>query len=250
MLPVGANSRLGMIDLNCDLGEGEPAIRTRALMGLVTSANVACGGHAGDARSMDFCVRLAGRHSVRIGAHPGLPGGFGRTEARVTSRDLQLLVLHQVSALATIARRQSQDLHHVKLHGHLYHATEGDPRLARAYVETIRCWFADLLIVALAGGRVVTLARESGVPVWEEGFADRGYRDDGSLVPRNEPGAVITGLKTVRQRLREMRAGQGIESVSGKRLPLRPETCCVHSDTPDALRLARTAAAVLLGSRR
>lgn len=238
-----------MADLNADLGEGESPARTRALMRVVTSANVACGGHAGTAESMDRCVRLAAEFSVRLGAHPGLPGAFGRRSAPVSPPELETLLIQQVSALMVIAKFRKRRVEHVKLHGALYHATEQDPELAAVYVHTVRRWFPRLRILALAGGRVAAAARVSGLPVWEEAFVDRGYRADGTLVPRGLPGAIITDVSVIRHRIRDVRSGRGIETEAGSRWPLRPQTWCVHADTPNAPKLARAAAKFLFPPR-
>src|SRR5256885_15204701 len=118
------------VDLNCDLGEGESVAKTRALMRSITSANVACGGHAGDVRSMETSVRLARQYGVRLGAHPGLPSQFGRGIVKLSPAQLELLLLHQIGALERIARFHHVKLHHIKLHGSLYHAADADPALA------------------------------------------------------------------------------------------------------------------------
>jgi UPF0271 protein len=229
------------LDLNCDLGEGEPVARTRALMRWITSANVACGGHAGDVRSMRACVRLAEQHRVRLGAHPGpwSKGDFGRGALQLTPDDFELLLLQQVSALERIARDEGGSLHHVKLHGTLYHASEGDSVLGRCYVNAVRCWWPRCIIYAKAGGQVATLARRSGLKVWEEAFADRAYRADGSLVPRGEPGAVLSDGEEVLRRVRLLRSRGEIISDSITLLRLRPQTICLHSDTAGAVGLAR-----------
>lgn len=229
------------LDLNCDLGEGEPPARTRALMRQVTSVNVACGGHAGDAATMERCVLLAKELGVRVGAHPGVAGSFGRGEFRLSPGQLQTLLLHQVGALHRLAEVHRVRLHHVKLHGSLYHAVEQDAALGRCYVETAARWFRGLPIYALAGGRVVALGQKLGVPVWAEAFADRAYRDDGTLVSRGEPGAILTDPKLVAARIRSLRDHGCWTSVSGAPLKLKPRTLCVHGDTPHALALARAA---------
>ena len=228
-------------DLNCDLGEGEPRGRTEALMRAITSANVACGGHAGTAASMRLCVRLAKRYSVRLGAHPGLPNtkNFGRGHAEVDPDELESLLLNQIGALEVIAREQRVGLHHIKLHGALYHASETDPKVARRYVRTVVEHWPHLKIFALTGGRIAALAPHAGVNVWEEAFLDRGYRDDGTLVPRTQPGALVTTVKEVSARLKGLRTKGELLSISGKALQLRPRTLCIHSDTPHAARLAR-----------
>ena len=235
------------LDLNCDLGEGEPFARTRALMRHATSVNVACGVHAGDAATMERCVRLAVELGVRVGAHPGVAGAFGRGEVKLTAGELQTLLLHQVGALHRLTEVHRVRLHHVKLHGSLYHAVERDVALGRCYVETLRHWFGGLPIYALAGGRVAALGRQLGVAIWEEAFADRAYRPDGSLLPRDEPGALLTRPAEITARVRELKAGRGLLAVDGSRLPLRPRTVCVHGDTPGALRLLAAAAGALGG---
>lgn len=229
------------LDLNCDLGEEEKPARTRALMRLATSANVACGGHAGDAATMERCVVLAKSLGVNVGAHPGVPGGFGRGEVRLTPAELQTLLLAQVAALHRLTEVHRVRLHHVKLHGALYHAVEHDARLGGCYVETMARWFRGLPLYALAGGRVAMLGRELGVRIWEEAFLDRGYRADGSLLPRSKPGAVLTRPREVATRLRSLRARGGWPAHDGTWLALRPRTLCLHGDTPSALSLLRAA---------
>ncbi len=238
------------LDFNCDLGEGEPFARTRALMRHATSVNVACGGHAGDATTMERCVRLARELGVRVGAHPGVAGAFGRGEVKLTVNEFQTLLLQQVGALHRLTEVQRVRLHHVKLHGSLYHAVERDAALGRCYIESMGRGFGGLPIYALAGGRVAALGRRLGVAVWEEAFADRAYRSDGSLVPRDESGALLTRPAEIARRVRELRAGEGILTVDGSRLPLRPRTVCVHGDTPGAIRLLAAAARALAGPRK
>lgn len=233
------------LDLNCDLGEGEPIARTRALMRWITSANVACGGHAGDAQLMEACVRLASAGGVRLGAHPGpwARSDFGRSAVSVTPDELELLLLQQVGALERIARAHRVRLHHIKLHGALYHATEADEALARRYLRVVRRWWPRCVVYARAGGLVARLARDipsdDRVTVWPEAFADRGYRDDGTLVPRGEPGALLETAGEVRARGQLLAAMGAVESVHGCRLKLQPRTVCVHSDSADAARRLR-----------
>jgi len=167
------------IDINCDLGEGESPTRTRRLMCWITSANVACGGHAGDLATMGACVKFARQRRVRLGAHPGpwSRGDFGRGAVELDPDALELLLLHQVGALERIARSNGVRLHHIKLHGALYHATESSGALRRRFVSTVARWWPGAKIYARAGGTVARLARKLGVPVWEEAFR-------GSRIPR------------------------------------------------------------------
>jgi 5-oxoprolinase (ATP-hydrolysing) subunit A len=234
------------LDLNCDLGEGEPLSRTRALMRRVTSANIVCGGHAGDLSSMRVCLGLAKELEVRAGAHPGWPNrpDFGRGPVAVRPDELELLLLQQVGSLERLARAQGVRLHHVKLHGTLYHATEQNPALRRRYVECVSRWWPGLKIYALAGGTVARLAGRRGLTVWEEGFLDRAYQPDGTLRPRTSPGALLNDLRAVRARLLLYRRRGEIETVSGGRIRLHARTWCLHSDTPLAPALAREAARV------
>ncbi len=226
-------------DLNCDLGEGEPWTRTRALLRQVNSANVACGGHAGDALTMERVVVEAKALGVRLGAHPGVAGEFGRGEVTLSLRQLQTLVLQQVGALDLLARRQGSRLHHIKLHGALYHAVESDNALGRAYVEAVARWFPKVTIYSRAGGLVLTLAHKAGITAWVEGFIDRAYRADGQLVPRNQDGALLTRTREITERLREWRQTGGWKSLEGPWVAVPAQTLCLHGDTPGAVALAR-----------
>lgn len=235
------------LDLNCDLGEGEPVSRTRALMRSISSANIACGGHAGDARSMQTCVRLAKELGVKIGAHPGLWSrhDMGRGDVRVTPEDLTLLLLQQVSALQAIAAHERMRLHHVKLHGALYHAVERDPALRRAYLRCVAMYWPRVVIYALAGGRVARDAHRFGLRCLAEGFADRAYQADGRLVPRGDAGAVISDAAAVVARVRDLLDGRGIGTIDGGRIHPHIDTICVHSDSPHAVRLVRAIARLI-----
>ena len=234
--------------LNADIGEHEPPARTRALMRLIDLANIACGGHAGDAATMERAVRLAIEFRVSIGAHPGLPADFGRGVAEIGGKELEALVSEQVSALADISRRRGAALYHLKLHGALYHAAERSESLAEHYVDLVRSRFAGLKIVALAGGRVISRCRELGVPAIPEAFAERGYREDGTLIPRGQPGDLVTDPRIAAERVRTLSEDGCIAVESGRIVPIDAQTICVHSDTPNAVRIAR-AAREALGSR-
>lgn len=212
----------------------------------ITSANVACGGHAGDAESMQHCVALARKHKVRLGAHPGpwdRPQS-GRGEVQITGEELELLLLQQVSALQRIASNRGVELRHIKLHGALYHATERDPCLAEKYLAIVQRWWPKAIVCALAGGTVARLAC-GRVQIWEEAFLDRNYRDDGSLVPRADANALILRSRDLAARLEQLSRGT-ILTVAGKVLAARPRTLCIHADTPGALRFARMARSILI----
>ena len=227
-------------DINCDLGEGEPASRTDVLMRGITSANVACGGHAGNLDSMRRCVRLAARHGVRLGAHPGPWDrvNFGRGLVRITPDELELLLLQQVGALASLASEEGVPLHHVKLHGGLYHAVEASPRLARAYLEILGRRWPGCLAYAKAGGKVaVAAAGLQGHRVWGEAFIDRGYLPNGGLVPRGQTGALIESRSELEARLGDLCLRRQVTATSGKRISMAAHTLCIHGDTPAAIRL-------------
>ncbi len=230
------------LDLNCDLGEGEPRTRTRALLRWITSANIACGGHAGDARSMRDCVRLAQEFKVNVGAHPGhwSRADLGRGEVRMTPDELELLLLQQVGALEKIALSEGARLHHLKLHGALYHAVEADVKLARRYAQVVARYWPGAIVYAFTRGHVLPAVGHVGLRGFAEGFADRAYQADGRLVPRSEPGAVLGSVAAAVDRLNGVLTGRGIRAVGGRWLRRRLDTLCVHSDSPNAVRLVRT----------
>lgn len=236
-----------MIDINCDLGEGEPFSRTRALMRRVSSANIACGGHAGSESSMAVCLRLCAAFGVNAGAHPGFEDRehFGRRPLPLSSRKLRFLLARQVDALLHLARLMEHPVVHVKLHGALYHVVESDASLARTYVHFIGENYPGMRIIALAGGRVVRVASRCDVPVWNEIFAERAYDAAGRLLPRTVPGAVISELAVIRRRALAFREYGAFPAEDGSLLSLPAQTICVHSDTPGAVRIAGSLAAVL-----
>lgn len=232
------------VDLNCDLGEsfgvwtlGEDA----ALMASITSANVACGFHAGDPGVMRRTVRLARDAGVAVGAHPGLPDlqGFGRREMRVTPDEALGMVLYQIGALAAIARTEGVALRHVKPHGALYNMAARDRRLADAVARAVRSFDPALLLFGLAGSELITAGEHVGLRVAAEVFADRGYQPDGSLAPRHTPGAVITDPSEVSRRAVAMVRDGIVTSISGDPVALRADTICVHGDTPGGAAMAR-----------
>jgi len=208
-------------------------------MRAIMSANVACGGHAGDMTSMERCVILAKKYNVRLGAHPGAVDrvGFGRGELRVTPAELELLLLQQVGALERIAHAHGMKLHHIKLHGALYHATERDERLARAYVGIVRRWWPNAVVYALTGGTVAKVAQRF---VWGEAFLDRNYLDNGMLVARSERRALLTNVQEVRERVKQL-TRRTVISLGGKVICVNARTLCVHGDTPRAVKFAKVA---------
>lgn len=219
------------IDLNADVGEafgiytnGDEA----ALMAQITSANIACGFHAGDPTTMARTVALAIKHGVSLGAHPGLPDlvGFGRRVLAVTPGEVRDLVTYQIGALAGFARRHGQTLTHVKPHGALYTMAEQDAGIAEAIARAVAEAGEGLTLVGLSGGQLVRAGEAAGLSVAREVFADRAYLPDGTLLPRSQPGAVLTDPEAV--------AAQAVRLA----LTLRADTLCLHGDTPGAAALA------------
>ena len=239
------------IDLNADVGESFGAWRIgqdEELIPLVTSVNVACGFHAGDPLVIESTVRLAATSGVAVGAHPGYPDlqGFGRRALELPAAELEAAVLYQVAAVAGIASALGTELRHVKVHGALYNRAARDETIARPIARAVRRLSADLVFVGLAGSVMVAVAREEGLRVAEEAFADRGYRADASLVPRDEPGALLPGPdETAEQAVSIARDGR-VRTADGGWLQLRADTICLHGDTPaaaDRARAVRTALA-------
>lgn len=228
------------LDLNCDLGEHEAPALTAALCALVSRVNVACGGHAGDDDSMRRVIALAATHGLHLGAHPGQPGNFGRGPVQLSPTELAQLIEAQVTRLATLAATASPaiPLSHVKLHGSLYHHAEEHSDAAEAFVEFLAQRFPGVAAVSLPGRTVEAACRRHGVPFLAEGFLDRAYLDDGSLVPRGTPAAVLDSPDLVRARLHHWRETGHVLSLTGRPIPLPVQTWCLHSDTPSALPIA------------
>ncbi len=229
----------GTIDLNCDMGEG--AGDDERLMPLVTSANVACGGHAGDQASMRATVRLARRHGVAVGAHPSYPdrAGFGRERLPRSPAEVRADVAAQVRALLAICREEGVPLAHVKPHGALYNAAAGDAGLARAVAEAVREVDPGLVVVCLAGSPMAGLVRGLGLACAEEAFADRGYTARGTLIPRGQPGALVEDPAAVAERASRLARERSVVAADGTVVPVAADTLCLHGDTPGAPELAR-----------
>lgn len=227
------------IDLNCDLGEG--AGHDAELMPLITSANIACGAHAGDEATMRATVDLALRHGVAIGAHPGFADRehFGRRELPVTPEDVFQLVRRQVFALQGIARDAGAAVAHVKLHGALYNLAARDAAIAEAAAYAVRDAGPELTWFALAGSAQVAAGRECGLTVANEVFADRTYQADGSLTPRSKSDALIVSEDVaVAQALRMIREGK-VRATSGADVAITADTVCLHGDGAHAVAFAR-----------
>lgn len=231
------------VDLNADLGESFGAWRmgddTR-LLEVVSSANVACGFHAGDPGTIRETVRAAVRHGVAVGAHPSLPDlqGFGRRRMDVTPGEVYDLVLYQIGAVTGFARAAGARLHHVKAHGALYNMAATDRDLAMAIAAAVRDFDPDLVLYALAGSAMVDAAESVGLAVACEVFADRAYRRDGTLVPRSQEGALIADESRAVAQALDMVRDRRVLAVDGTWVPVRADTVCVHGDSPGAVALA------------
>ena len=231
------------IDLNGDVGESFGAYEIghdAALIPILTSVNIACGFHAGDPGVMRATVALAREHGTAVGAHPGFPDlvGFGRREMKATPREVEDLVAYQIGALAAIAAAQGVRLSHVKPHGALYNMAARDVDLAEAIARAIAAVDPSLKLFGLPGSKSLEAAQRRNVRAISEAFADRAYRRDGSLVPRNEPGAVIDDEAVVVSRALAIARERMVVAADGTRVPLDVETICVHGDTPGAAVLA------------
>jgi UPF0271 protein len=233
------------IDLNCDLGESFGAYRMGDDAGVlphVTSANVACGAHAGDPSVMRRTVAAALEHGVAIGAHPGLPdlAGFGRREMRISPQEAYDLVLYQVGALAAFATAAGTSLRHVKPHGALYNMACADAALAEPIARAVRDLDARLILFGLPGSELQRAAEAAGLRFAREAFADRGYAADGALVRRGTPGAMIDDPAEAVRRAVEIAAEGRTRTADGGELRLEADTLCIHGDRPDAALFART----------
>jgi 5-oxoprolinase (ATP-hydrolysing) subunit A len=238
------------VDLNSDLGEGYGRWALgddAALLEVVTSANVACGFHAGDPATIDRTVRTAAERGVSIGAQVSYPdlAGFGRREMDVAPGDLTADVLYQLGALEAFARAAGSRVRYVKPHGALYNRIARDPVQAAAVVEAIRRYDPSLPLLTLPGSAAMDAARDAGVPTVAEGFADRAYTAEGRLVSRREPGAVLHDPEQVATRAVRMATEHRVQSIDGNQVEVQVRSLCVHGDTPGAVDLARTVRAAL-----
>ncbi len=231
------------IDLNCDMGESFgswPMGNDAALMQYITSANIACGFHAGDPVIMRETVRLALKYHIAIGAHPGFPDlqGFGRREMKISPDEVFAITLYQIGALQAIVRAEGGILHHVKPHGALYNMAAKDRKLADAIARATQQAGTDLALYGLSGSALIEAGKAIGLRTASEVFADRTYQDDGSLTPRSQPDALVgSTAQAVAQALRMVQQ-QNVASTNGKVVNLVSETICLHGDGAHALEFA------------
>jgi UPF0271 protein len=232
-----------MIDLNCDLGESFGTYKLgqdEEILPLITSANIACGFHAGDPGTMRRTVRLALDHGVAIGAHPGLPDliGFGRRQIDISAQEAYEMVVYQIGALDGFVRAEGGMMQHVKPHGALYNMAAGNTQLADAIAEAVYKVNPELILFGLSGSQLIQAGRRIGLCTASEVFADRTYQQNGSLTPRSEPGAVIEDAEQALNRLIRMIKERKVVSLQGIELPIEVDTVCLHGDGAHALLFA------------
>ena len=232
------------IDLNSDLGESfgpRPIRDDAALMDSITSANVACGFHAGDPGAMRETIALARERGVAIGAHPGFQDlvGFGRREMKASATEVEDLVLYQVSALAGMASAQGVRLQHVKAHGAIYNMACRDRVLADAIAKAVATFDRSLILFGLPGSELLRAGKAAGLTTAAEVFADRAYDSDGSLTSRTKPGSVIHDRQAVVERAIRMVKERQVVATDGSTIALEADTICLHGDTQGAANLAR-----------
>jgi UPF0271 protein len=228
------------IDINCDMGEvcGNDA----ELMNYVSSINVACGFHAGDARTMRETVQLAANKGIKIGSHPSYLDleNFGRSEKSLSALEVFDIVLYQTSALKGICEAFGAKLHHVKPHGALYNQAAKDAKLARAIAESVKILDEKLILYGLSGSFLISEAEKIGLQTKSEVFADRTYQSDGSLTPRTQPNALIKNVDDSIKQVLQMVENQSVTATNGETVQLKAETICIHGDGENALEFAKT----------
>jgi UPF0271 protein len=233
-----------LLNLNADLGESfGPWVMgsDNALLHIVNSANVACGFHAGDPLVMFNTVELAQQHGVSIGAHPAYPDlqGFGRRRMDIPLAELEAMLVYQIGALEACAHVHGLRVSHVKPHGALSNLACADRKVADAVARAVHRLDPSLILLAPAASQLIAAGRDQGLPVVEEVFADRAYLDDGNLVPRSQPGAMIHGAEESLLHVRRMVEESALISINGKRIPINPQSICVHGDNADAVATAQ-----------
>ena len=228
-----------LIDINADIGEG---IGNEVdLMPLLSSCNIACGGHAGDLETMKMCVELAKQYRVKIGAHPSFPDtkNFGREIMSMSCSALYQTIKNQIKALMTVVRDQHAALHHVKPHGALYNLAAKDKKTAEVIVEVMKSIHLPLKLYVPYGSIISGIAVKEGIPITYEVFADRNYNDDLSLVSRTKENAIIKNVDVMTSHIQNIILHKKVKAVSGVEVPLEAETICVHGDNPEAISLVK-----------
>lgn len=237
------------IDINCDLGEG--AGNDEMLLPWITSANIACGFHAGSPAVMRSLVHACKGRGVAIGVHPGLRDaeGYGRREMQITPEDAYDVVVYQIGALLAFALAAGTRLAHVKPHGALYNMAARDRALADAIAEAVRAVDRSLVLFGLAGSELIAAGQRIGIATAAEVFADRNYMADGSLVPRDRADAFVHDPAVAAERVLRMVRDGRVTAVGGTEVPVKPDTVCIHGDAPNAVAMARALHSALSADR-
>ncbi len=232
------------IDLNCDMGESFGAWKMgndTALMDYVSSVNIACGFHAGDATTIRKTIETAVRKNVAVGAHPSFPDlqGFGRREMKMSPDEIFDIVLYQISAVKGICESSGAKLHHVKPHGALYNQAAKDSKMAEAIAKAVRSLDENLVLYGLSGSFLISEAKKIGLKTASEVFADRTYTNAGNLTPRSEENALIKDSEQSVSQVLQMINDETVTSANGEKVSIKAETICIHGDGEHALEFAR-----------
>lgn len=232
------------IDLNCDLGERFGVFQVgqdEHILPFITSANLACGYHAGDPLTIHHTMKRAIKYDVNIGAHPSLPDlmGFGRRKMSIPPNEIYHYIIYQLGSLQAFAQICQTELHHVKPHGALYNMSAEDPTIAEAIAQAVYDFNPNLILFGLAQSNSTVIAKQKGLRVAEEVFADRTYQPDRTLTPRTSPNAVITDVDQSIQQVIQIILEQQVVTTTGDYIPLQADTVCIHGDHPQALTLVK-----------
>jgi len=232
------------MDINCDIGEGFGIYslgNDEFILPWVTSANIACGFHAGDPTLMHKTIKQCIQHGTAIGAHPGLPDrvGFGRRAMDLSATEVYDIILYQIGALAAMTRAEGASLRHVKPHGALYHMAESDATMASTIVRAVADYDKSITIVGMSGGRLVDAAEQLGLNALHEVFADRVYLPNGTLASRKQPYALISDPEQAAQQALDLATDGTVNTTHSERIRLRVDTICIHGDQPNAPKIAK-----------
>ncbi len=228
---------LRKIDINCDVGEG--VNNEHLLFPLISSCNIACGGHAGNLETMKKVAMLAEEHNVKIGAHPSYPDkeNFGRTVMDIPDKELKESIVKQLTDFINILVGENLRLHHIKPHGALYNQIAKNRKLALVFLEAIEDYRAEAMLYAPFGSQIAEVANQRGFRIKYEAFGDRNYNDDLFLVSRTQKNAILDDPEKVLEHLLEIVKKGVVKTISGEKIPLRADTLCIHGDTPSALKI-------------
>jgi UPF0271 protein len=226
------------VDLNCDMGEG--AGKDEQIMPYITSANIACGYHAGDVETMQKTIGLCLKHNVAVGAHPSFNdrSNFGRKEMQLSPFELYELIFQQLIIISEVADVFDTHIHHVKPHGALYNMAAGDIAMSKAIAEAVKDFDEKLMIYGLSGSELIKQAGAIGLKTANEVFADRTYQDDGFLTPRSQPGSLLENVNDVTEQVTSMIKNGTVTTITGKTIPVKTDTICIHGDGENAVEFA------------